>query len=109
MLGPDFRCLRPPLQAFTILGGMMVARNDIPHFRNVTASPASLLRVARLVVRHAIERLTHARGTSLVLGNALAGRLFRSARRAGVTFRLATTVDQLLIEHGHCRGVRIDS
>ena len=109
MLGPDFRCLRPPLQAFTILGGMMVARNDIPHFRNVTASPASFLRVARLVVRHAIERLTHARGTSLVLGNALAGRLFLSARRAGVTFRLATTVDQLLIENGHCRGVRIDS
>ncbi len=109
LLGPDFACLRPPLQAFTILGGMMVARNDIPHFRNVIASPASFLRVVRLVVRHAVERLTHARGTSLVLGNALAGRLFLSARRAGVTFRLATTVDQLLIESGHCRGVRIDS
>jgi succinate dehydrogenase/fumarate reductase flavoprotein subunit len=108
-LGCDFVKLRPPLQEFTILGGMMVARSDIPHFRNFASSPKSFLHVARLVVGHWIQRLSQGRGTSLVLGNALAGRLFLSARRARVEFRLATTVDELVMEQGRCSGVRIHS
>lgn len=108
-LGRDFVKLRPPLAEFTILGGMMVARSDIQHFRNFASSPKSFLRVARLIMRHGIERLSQARGTSLVLGNALAGRLFLSAQRVGVKFRLATAVDQLVMERGRCIGVRIHS
>ena len=74
-LGDAFGWLRPPLPEFTLLGGMMVARADIAHFRRFGRSIASTLRVARLLLRHAYERLRHPRGTSLVLGNALAARL----------------------------------
>ncbi|MGI9423300.1 MAG: FAD-binding protein, partial [Hyphomicrobiaceae bacterium] len=107
-LGGDFSMLRPPLKAFTTLGGMMVARDDIPHFRNCATSPRSFLRVAQLVMRHAVERLAHSRGTSLVLGNALAGRLLLSAKEACVEFRLATKVERLVIEGGRCIGVQIN-
>lgn len=106
-LGNAFRWLRPPLPEFTILGGMMVARSDIPHFRRFAHSPASALQVMRLVARHVIERLTNPRGTSLVLGNALAGRLLYSALAAGAKVRRNTTVSELVTEQGRCTGVRL--
>lgn len=107
-LGRHFSALRPPLAAFTILGGMMVARSDIPHFRNCTRSAKSFVRVAELVLRHGLQRLRYPRGTSLVLGNALAGRLYLSALEAGVAFRLSTRVERLLVEDGRCFGVELD-
>ncbi len=106
-LGTNFSKLRPPLKAFTILGGMMVARGDIPHFRNCTSSPGSFVRVAQLIFRHAVERLAQPRGTSLVLGNALAGRLLLSAMEAGVEFRLGAKVKRLMMERGRCIGVDV--
>jgi succinate dehydrogenase/fumarate reductase flavoprotein subunit len=108
-LGDHFAKLRPPLAAFTILGGMMVARADIPHFRNCTRSLGSFMRVAQLVARHGVQRLRYPRGTSLVLGNALAGRLYLSALEAGVSFRFSARVEKLLAEDGCCTGVVVDA
>ncbi len=84
-LGPDFRRLRPPLPEFTLLGGMMISRRDIPHFRQFGRSAASTLAAVRLVARYGLERLRARRGTTLHLGNALAGSLFLACRAAGVT------------------------
>lgn len=106
-LGEAFSWLRPPLPEFTILGGMMVARADIAHFRRFATSPASAARVVRLVLRHLRERLSHPRGTSLVLGNALVGRLLLSARSAGVDIRRSTNVRSLAFENGRCSGVQL--
>lgn len=106
-LGETFAWLRPPLPEFTIFGGMMVARSDIPHFRRFAKSPTSAVRVLRLVLRHLRERLSHPRGTSLVLGNALAGRLLLSARSAGVEIRRNTSVATLVFERDRCAGVRL--
>jgi succinate dehydrogenase/fumarate reductase flavoprotein subunit len=95
-LGADFALLRPPLPEFTLFGGMMIARADLPHFRAVTRSPRSMARVARLLVRHARERLSAPRGTSLVLGNALVARLLHSARKLGVEIRTRVDVSSLV-------------
>jgi len=95
-LGPDLALLRPPLPEFTLFGGMMVDRADLPHFRAVTRSPRSMARVARLLLRHALERLAATRGTSLVLGNALVARLLRSARALGVDIRTSAEVAALM-------------
>ena len=76
-----FRVLAPPLPEFTLFGGMMVDRADIPHFRKAWRSLPSALRVARLMARHARDRLSFERGAHLVLGNALAARLLRSVAR----------------------------
>ena len=101
-LGADFALLRPPLPEFTLFGGMMVDRADLPHLRAATRSPRSMARVARLLLRHARERLTAPRGMSLVLGNALVARLLCSARKLGVEIR--TRVDVASLERD---GVRL--
>ena len=108
-LGADFPLLRPPLPEFTLFGGMMVDRADLPHLRNVLNSPASAWRVARIVARHARDRLSFARGAHLVLGNALAARLLKSVRAAGASLRLQTRVKALLRENGRVAGVIIDN
>ncbi len=106
-LGADFALLRPPLPEFTLFGGMMVARPDIAHFRRVFRSWRSTLRVARVVADYAVQRLRHHRGTSLVLGNALVGRLLLSLRQRGVELRLNAAVAGLVLEAGRVAGVRL--
>jgi succinate dehydrogenase/fumarate reductase flavoprotein subunit len=95
-LGAHFTMLRPPLPELTILGGMMVNRSDIPHFRRFARSPRSAVHVAKLVGRYGRERMTASRGTTLYLGNALAGRLLRSALDSGVELAVGTVADRLL-------------
>jgi succinate dehydrogenase/fumarate reductase flavoprotein subunit len=107
-LGPTFRLLRPPLPAFMLFGGMMVARPDLPHFRNVYRSWASCLRVARLTAAYAVQRLGHHRGTDLVLGNALAGRLLKSLLDRDVPIRTNVAVEGLERRDGRISGVRAD-
>src|SRR5450756_1674875 len=48
-LGVHFARLRPPLPEFTVFGGMMVNRLDIPHLRKIGRSLRSTLRAMRLV------------------------------------------------------------
>ncbi len=94
-LGSRFALLRPPLPEFTLFGGMMVSRPDITHFRRVFRSAHATWRVASLLARHARERLTAPRGTSLYLGNALAGRLLLAVTELGVELRLGTRIAAL--------------
>jgi len=104
-LGPDFALLHPPLPEFTAFGGMMVPRADLVHFRNIGRSWRSTLRVAALLSRHASQRLSHPRGTSLVLGNALAAHLLLALRRLRVELHVAHTAERLLLEGDRVCGV----
>lgn len=101
-LGRAFDLLRDPLPEFTLFGGMMISRRDIPHFRRARSSLPSALRVARLVAAYGLQRLRARRGTSLYLGNALVARLLRSALDLGVTIRTAIGVASLpAAQYGH--------
>jgi succinate dehydrogenase/fumarate reductase flavoprotein subunit len=96
LLGPLFSLVRPPIPEFTVLGGMMVDRNDIGHLLNFTRSWASLRHTIKLLARHASDRLRHPRGTRLVMGNAHVGRLLYSlAQRDEVTLLLHTRLVEL--------------
>ena len=107
-LGRDFALLRPPLPEFTLFGGMMISRQDIPHLRRVGRSARSALYVSRLLTRHALQRLRSPRGTSLYLGNALAAQLLQSVRQCGVQLRTDTGVERLLRgDAGRVIGVSI--
>src|SRR6266568_653335 len=106
-LGKSFARLRPPLPEFTLFGGMMVNRLDIPHLRKAGKSVRSTLRAARLVSEYALQRLRSPRGTTLHLGNALAARLYASLLARNVDILFGTRVQHLLIEDGAVRGVRI--
>ena len=106
-LGNAFALLRPPSPEFTLFGGMMVSRADIPHLRRAARSAQSAWHVAKLLLRYGRERLHAPRGTTLHLGNALAGRLLKSVLDLGVELRLDCTVVQLLQEEGRVMGVEL--
>ena len=106
-LGKRFGRLRPPLPEFTLFGGMMVNRSDIPHLRKFGRSFRSTLRSLRLISTYALQRLRAPRGTTLHLGNALAARLYASLLARNVEILLCASVEQLLIDGDAVRGVRI--
>ena len=108
-LGSWFKKLRPPIPEFTILGGMMVAREDLPHFRAIWRSPRSFLRVALLVARHGLQRLRHHRGSRLVLGNALAGRLLKSLLDLEVDILTEQNISRVCKEDGRVIGIAVVS
>jgi succinate dehydrogenase/fumarate reductase flavoprotein subunit len=106
-LGANFKRLRPPLPEFTLFGGMMVNRLDIPHLRQFGRSFRSTLRSLNLVSRYALQRLRAPRGTTLHLGNALAARLYASLLAQNVEILFGTGVEQLLVEGDVVRGVQL--
>lgn len=97
-LGRAFRLVRDPLPEFMLFGGMMISRADIPHLRRVGKSLRSALHVGRLVFRYGLQRLRARRGMTLYLGNALVGRLLKSALDLGVTIRTRVSVDALVAD-----------
>lgn len=108
-LGPHFKQLRDPLPEFTVLGGMMVTMTDAKHLLGVTKSFTSWKEGVKLVLRYALDRLQgHHRGTRLVLGNALAGRLFKSVLDQGIDYWLSTSVTRLESENDRVVGVTVD-
>ncbi len=118
-LGALFARVRPPIPEFTVLGGMMVDRNDIFHLLRLKRSMASFRYSTKILLRHAVDRLRRPRGTRLVMGNALVGRLLHSlAQRDNVTLLLETSVAQIvrdgkdvtgvtLVHEGERRSVRV--
>jgi succinate dehydrogenase/fumarate reductase flavoprotein subunit len=102
VLAKAFALVRDPLPEFMLFGGMMISRQDIPHLRRVSKSLRSVLHVAKLLFRYAVQRLGARRGTMLYLGNALVARLLKSAIDLGVTIRTCTTVNKLEVDgNGH--------
>lgn len=108
-LGKDFALLRDPLPEFLLFGGMMVSREDLPILRRVGHSPRAVWHGAKLVARYALQRLRAHRGTSLVLGNALAARLLKSARDLGVEIVVNASVIELETNnYGRVVGVKVE-
>ena len=108
VLGRRFPLLRPPMPEFMLLGGMMVGREDIPHFRKMKQRPASFLRVAELVAQYGWQRLRHHRGTRLVLGNALAGQLLASLLARDVPILTGHAVKELSRSKDRVSGVVVE-
>ena len=103
LLGDLFALIRPPIPEFTVLGGMMVDRTDINHLLALGKSFRSFRHAAKLLARHALDRLRHPRGTRLVMGNALVGRLLYSlSQHANVTLALNTSVRRI---HREAQGI----
>ncbi|MFM7025383.1 MAG: FAD-dependent oxidoreductase [Limnohabitans sp.] len=98
LLGRDlFALLRAPIPEFTVIGGMMVDRTDINHLLAMTKSWASLKHSVKIVLRHAMDRLSWPRGTRLVMGNAHVARLLYSlSKHEKVTVAMNTTVEHIV-------------
>ena len=107
-LGPWFDKLRPALKTMMPLGGMMVGRNDLPHVFRMTQSARSALHVARMVARHARDRLGHSRGTRLVNGNALIAKLAVSSFARRIPLWLSSPLVELQTESGRVVGATVE-
>ncbi len=83
-LGRDLALIRPPIPEFTILGGMMVDRDDIPHLMKIGKSLKSTAYSARIIGKYWLGKVRHGRDTRLLMGNALIGRMLAAANQLGV-------------------------
>jgi succinate dehydrogenase/fumarate reductase flavoprotein subunit len=104
VLGPDFERVRPPIREFMIFGGMMVGKMDIPHLLGRFQSFGSFLYSARLILRYLTDRLRYSRGTRLVMGNALVGRMYHSLLKLGLRPEFDTRLGELVTESGRVVG-----
>lgn len=107
-LGKDFARVRPPMPEFMIFGGMMVGKADIPPLLGRFKSVSNFFQTAKLLTRYLMDRLSHARGTRVVMGNALVARLFFSLRKAGQPVQFDTKLNHLICEDGVVYGARIE-
>ena len=104
-LGRAFDRVRWPIPELMLFGGMMVTRGEALRLLRLVRSWDSFALGARLVTRYLCDRLRYRRGTRLVLGNALAARLFKNLldRRVAIWFRGRTT--RLIAENGRACGL----
>ncbi|WP_426955464.1 FAD-binding protein [Muricoccus radiodurans] len=110
LLGPDLALIRAPRPGFTVFGGMMVGKPDVEVLLRPFGSVAAFRRVLGILGRHARDRLSHPRGTRLVMGNALVARLLAGLRAQGVVIRMRTRAERLLLRDGRVEGaVLLDS
>ncbi|MCX8100142.1 MAG: FAD-dependent oxidoreductase [Geminicoccaceae bacterium] len=106
-LGAAIARLRPPLPELTVLGMMIGSGKELLHFFNVARSPVSALYVLRLFARYARDRLLWGRAMRLTNGNALAGRLFKSALDLGIPIWTEAPASELVVEEGRVAGALI--
>jgi succinate dehydrogenase/fumarate reductase flavoprotein subunit len=87
---------------------MMVGKVDIPYLLKPFGSVANFMAASKLLLRHAADRLRHKRGTRLVMGNALVGRLFYSLRQRNVPIEYDAELVELVKNNGRVEGAVVD-
>lgn len=103
-LGDQIKTLGKPLPELTVFGMMLGSGKEIIHFMRVTKSLTSALYVAKRLSRHLIDVLRYGRGMTLTNGNALAGRLAKSAQDLKIPMWLSSPVRELTVENGAVTG-----
>ena len=104
-LGPHFARVGWPLSELMLFGGMMVTRGEVARLLKLGQSLDALKLALTLATRYAKDRLRYARGTRLVLGNALVARLYRNLVERNVTTWFECTVTRLLRDDGRVSGL----
>jgi succinate dehydrogenase/fumarate reductase flavoprotein subunit len=103
-LGDHIKDLGQPLPELTVFGMMFGSGKEIIHFMRATKSLASAFYVAKRLSKHALDVLRHGRGMTLTNGNALAGRLAKSAFDLGIPLWLSSPVAELIRDGEAVRG-----
>jgi len=107
-LGRRLKRLRPPLREITLFGMMIGTGEELKHFFNATRSVKSAGVVANLLARWGRDVAVHGRPMRLTNGNALAGRLLKSAADAGVTLWERSPAVELIVEDGAVVGAVLE-
>lgn len=107
LLGADFDRIRPPVPEFMLFGGMMVGKADIAPLINRYRSFGNFAYAARLFARYILDRMKYRRGTRIMMGNALIGRLFYSLRKRNVSIFFGASLVGLIGDRRGIRGARV--
>src|SRR6476620_4575212 len=103
-LGDQIETLGMPLPELTVFGMMLGSGKEIIHFMRATKSLTSAVYVARRLSRHLMDVLRYGRGMTLTNGNALAGRLAKSAQDLKIPMWLSAPMRELTVENGTVTG-----
>src|SRR3954453_8038088 len=107
-LGPKLKDIGSPLPELTVFGMMLGSGKEIIHFMRATKSFASAFYVAKRLSRHALDVMRYGRGMTLTNGNALAGRLAKSAFDLSIPLWLSSPVRERIVENGAVRGAIVE-
>ncbi|PVH30709.1 FAD-dependent oxidoreductase [Pararhodobacter oceanensis] len=108
-LGSEIRRLRPPLKEITFLGMMIGSGKELLHFFNVMRSPVSAFYVGKLFMKFLYDMAFYGRPMRLMNGNALVGRLAKSAFDKDVPIWTHAPVSKLLRDDsGRVIGARVE-
>lgn len=108
-LGKDFARVRPPRDVFMGLGGLMVGRSEIDPLLNPLSSVSNLSTAMKILLRYGRDRLSHSRGTRLLMGNAMVGQLLLSLRQRDVPIWFDSPLKEILGEAGQVVGAVIET
>ncbi len=98
--------VRPPIEEFTVLGGMQVDRIDIRNLLDRYKSVKSFFYVGRLVATYVLDRIFYGRHSRYVMGQAMIARLLHSASELGVDIKVNASVTELVEDSGRVVGVK---
>jgi succinate dehydrogenase/fumarate reductase flavoprotein subunit len=107
-LGEHIRDIGMPLPELTVFGMMLGSGKEIIHFMRATKSLTSAIYVAKRLAKHFMDVRRNGRGMTLTNGNALAGRLAKSAFDLKIPLWLSSPVRELIVEDGTVRGAIVE-
>ncbi|MES2534681.1 MAG: FAD-dependent oxidoreductase [Pseudomonadota bacterium] len=105
-LGPHFDMIRKPWPEFLAFGGMMVNRLDIDLLLTAKTSLKGFRHALKLLGRFSVDRLRgYSRGTRLLMGNAMIGRLYKTLLDLKVELWNNAPAQGLIRNDGRIAGV----
>ncbi len=105
VLGDDINLIRRPIPEFCLFDGMMIDRTDINHLLALGKKFASFKHAVKILSHYGIDKLHGRRGTRLVMGNALIGRLLLTLKQNGAKIVTKTSVQSFLTGPNGVEGV----
>lgn len=108
VLGEYLPQMRIPLPGFAAFGSMQVDMLEVDRFKQTFKGMGNLLFTAGRVLRYGLDLLRYGRGAYLANGNALVGRLLRSALDAKVELWRNAPAVGLVTTDGAVTGVIVE-
>jgi succinate dehydrogenase/fumarate reductase flavoprotein subunit len=107
-LGPWLKRLRPAMETFNAPMGMMLSPLDLMNVTNALKSWPAFKYTSKLFWRWGLDKLFWPRATRLTMGNALMGRLLKSALDAGVTIWMESPAKHLVMDGKRVAGIVVN-